>query len=170
MFKLSEKIVMLCCGETGDTVQFAEYIQKNLQLYKMRNGKDVSINVGQNHATQRKNAGCVFIKHGRYHMLKCCITHTCIHSQGIYIAPFHEDHSADWHLHICCFLTWKNWSSAHFCRIFPRGKEVACSYSTMHIQCTVFLFCGAEVDQGLNFKWLGVTSKPSHWLTSRSRQ
>ncbi len=39
MFKLSEKIVMLCAGESGDTVQFAEYIQKNLQLYKMRNGK-----------------------------------------------------------------------------------------------------------------------------------
>ena len=44
MFKLSEKIVMLCSGETGDTVQFAEYIQKNLQLYKMRNGKDFSSN------------------------------------------------------------------------------------------------------------------------------
>lgn len=39
MFKLSEKILMLCVGEAGDTVQFAEYIQKNVQLYKMRNGK-----------------------------------------------------------------------------------------------------------------------------------
>uniref|UniRef100_A0A672HTS8 Proteasome subunit beta n=1 Tax=Salarias fasciatus TaxID=181472 RepID=A0A672HTS8_SALFA len=39
MFKLSEKILMLCVGEAGDTVQFAEYIQKNVQLYKMRNGE-----------------------------------------------------------------------------------------------------------------------------------
>lgn len=38
MFKLSEKILLLCVGEAGDTVQFAEYIQKNVQLYKMRNG------------------------------------------------------------------------------------------------------------------------------------
>lgn len=40
MFKLSEKILLLCVGEAGDTAQFAEYIQKNVQLYKMRNGKD----------------------------------------------------------------------------------------------------------------------------------
>lgn len=40
MFKLSEKILLLCVGEAGDTVQFAEYIQKNVQLYKMRNGKN----------------------------------------------------------------------------------------------------------------------------------
>lgn len=39
MFKMSEKILLLCVGEAGDTVQFAEYIQKNVQLYKMRNGK-----------------------------------------------------------------------------------------------------------------------------------
>ncbi len=39
MFKLSEKILLLCVGEAGDTVQFAEYIQKNVQLYKIRNGK-----------------------------------------------------------------------------------------------------------------------------------
>lgn len=43
MFKLSEKILLLCVGEAGDTVQFAEYIQKNVQLYKMRNGKQVSV-------------------------------------------------------------------------------------------------------------------------------
>ncbi|KAK2106443.1 hypothetical protein P7K49_015957 [Saguinus oedipus] len=40
MFKMSEKILLLCVGEAGDTVQFAEYIQKNVQLYKMRNGCD----------------------------------------------------------------------------------------------------------------------------------
>jgi 20S proteasome alpha/beta subunit len=39
MFKLSDQLVMLITGESGDTVQFAEYIEKNIQLYKMRNGK-----------------------------------------------------------------------------------------------------------------------------------
>jgi len=29
---------MAICGEGGDTVQFAEYIAKNIQLYRMRNG------------------------------------------------------------------------------------------------------------------------------------
>uniref|UniRef100_A0A8C9F2R1 Proteasome subunit beta n=1 Tax=Pavo cristatus TaxID=9049 RepID=A0A8C9F2R1_PAVCR len=42
MFKMSEKILLLCVGEAGDTVQFAEYIQKNVQLYKMRNGDCLS--------------------------------------------------------------------------------------------------------------------------------
>ena len=41
MFKLSDKLLMAVCGESGDTVQFAEYIGKNIQLYKMRNGKCV---------------------------------------------------------------------------------------------------------------------------------
>lgn len=53
MFKLSEKIVMLCAGESGDTVQFAEYIQKNLQLYKMRNGYELSPHAAANFT--RKN-------------------------------------------------------------------------------------------------------------------
>ncbi|XP_076865212.1 proteasome subunit beta type-2 isoform X1 [Brachyhypopomus gauderio] len=47
MFKLSEKILLLCVGEAGDTVQFAEYIQKNVQLYKMRNGKSCSTTKGR---------------------------------------------------------------------------------------------------------------------------
>lgn len=33
---------MAVCGESGDTVQFAEYIAKNIQLYKMRNGYELS--------------------------------------------------------------------------------------------------------------------------------
>lgn len=33
---------MSVTGEPGDTVQFAEYIAKNIQLYKMRNGYDLS--------------------------------------------------------------------------------------------------------------------------------
>ena len=38
MFKLSDKLCMAVCGESGDTVQFAEFIEKNIQLYKMRDG------------------------------------------------------------------------------------------------------------------------------------
>ena len=48
MFKLSDKLVMLVTGEPGDTVQFAEYIEKNIQLYKMRNGKTFRINYYNN--------------------------------------------------------------------------------------------------------------------------
>ncbi|GAB6022039.1 Proteasome subunit beta type-2 [Chamberlinius hualienensis] len=42
MFKLSDKLLMAVCGESGDTHQFAEYIAKNIQLYKMRNGYELS--------------------------------------------------------------------------------------------------------------------------------
>lgn len=38
MFQLADKLVMAVSGEPGDTVQFAEFISKNIQLYKMRNG------------------------------------------------------------------------------------------------------------------------------------
>ena len=44
MFKLSDKLLMLVTGESGDTVQFAEYIGKNIQLYKMRNGNFILVN------------------------------------------------------------------------------------------------------------------------------
>lgn len=33
---------MAVSGESGDTVQFAEYIAKNIHLYKMRNGYELS--------------------------------------------------------------------------------------------------------------------------------
>lgn len=33
---------MATCGEAGDTTQFSEYIGKNIQLYKMRNGYELS--------------------------------------------------------------------------------------------------------------------------------
>jgi len=42
MFQLSRNLVMSVSGEGGDTVQFAEYIAKNIQLYRMRNGYDLS--------------------------------------------------------------------------------------------------------------------------------
>lgn len=38
MFQLSSNLLMSVSGEGGDTVQFAEYIAKNIQLYRMRNG------------------------------------------------------------------------------------------------------------------------------------
>ncbi|KAF0299335.1 Proteasome subunit beta type-2 [Amphibalanus amphitrite] len=41
-FKLADNLVMAVSGEPGDTVQFAEYIAKNIQLYKMRNGYELS--------------------------------------------------------------------------------------------------------------------------------
>lgn len=42
MYQLSSNLVMAVAGEAGDTTQFAEYIAKNIQLYKMRNGYELS--------------------------------------------------------------------------------------------------------------------------------
>lgn len=42
LYKLSDNLVMAISGESGDTTQFAEYISKNIQLYKMRNGYELS--------------------------------------------------------------------------------------------------------------------------------
>lgn len=41
MQKLSSHLLMAICGESGDTTQFGEYIEKNVQLYKMRNGYEL---------------------------------------------------------------------------------------------------------------------------------
>ncbi|KAK4883782.1 hypothetical protein RN001_000053 [Aquatica leii] len=41
LHKLSNKLVMAISGEQGDTTQFAEYIAKNIQLYKMHNGYEL---------------------------------------------------------------------------------------------------------------------------------
>lgn len=40
--KMSDKLLMAVSGESGDTTQFSEYIGKNIQLYKMRNGYELS--------------------------------------------------------------------------------------------------------------------------------
>ncbi|KAK0273067.1 Proteasome subunit beta type-4 [Friedmanniomyces endolithicus] len=40
--KLNKNTLMAFVGEPGDTVQFAEYIQANIQLYSMRNSSDLS--------------------------------------------------------------------------------------------------------------------------------
>ncbi|XP_076647805.1 proteasome subunit beta type-2 [Halictus rubicundus] len=42
--KISSKLVMAVSGESGDAIQFSEYIGKNIQLYKMRNGYELSPN------------------------------------------------------------------------------------------------------------------------------
>ncbi|XP_043470388.1 proteasome subunit beta type-2-like [Leptopilina heterotoma] len=42
IYKISEKVIMAVSGEAGDSVQFSEYISKNMQLYKMRNGYELS--------------------------------------------------------------------------------------------------------------------------------
>lgn len=42
MVTLSDNILMLVSGECGDCIQFSEYIAKNVQLYKMRNGYELS--------------------------------------------------------------------------------------------------------------------------------
>ncbi|KAF5889383.1 proteasome subunit beta type-2 [Clarias magur] len=66
MFKLSEKILLLCVGESGDTVQFAEYIQKNVQLYKMRNGYELSPTAAANFT--RKNLADYLRSRTPYHV------------------------------------------------------------------------------------------------------
>lgn len=40
--KLSDHLMMGVVGEPGDTLQFAEFIEKNIQLYKMRNGFELA--------------------------------------------------------------------------------------------------------------------------------
>jgi len=40
--KISDKLVMATIGESGDTIQFTEYIAKNILLYRMRNGYELS--------------------------------------------------------------------------------------------------------------------------------
>ncbi|VDO76319.1 unnamed protein product [Schistosoma mattheei] len=39
MFKFSKRVLAAVCGESGDTSQFSEFIQQNMQLYEIRNGK-----------------------------------------------------------------------------------------------------------------------------------
>ena len=37
--QLSNNLVLAAVGEAGDVINFSEYIAKNIQLYKMRNGE-----------------------------------------------------------------------------------------------------------------------------------
>ena len=43
MVKLDDRVGMVVCGEAGDSASFGELVQKNIQLYKIRHGVDVSI-------------------------------------------------------------------------------------------------------------------------------
>lgn len=38
---ISDKLLIAAIGDTGDAIQFTEYISKNLALYKMRNGYEL---------------------------------------------------------------------------------------------------------------------------------
>ena len=42
LFRLDHHIGIVVCGEPGDTTYFGEYIQKNIALYRMRNGYSLS--------------------------------------------------------------------------------------------------------------------------------
>lgn len=55
MFKINQRGAMLVTGDPGDKVQFAEYIQRNLQLYKMVNGFELSTGACANY-TRRELA------------------------------------------------------------------------------------------------------------------
>jgi len=50
LFKINQHSAMLVTGEPGDKVQFAEYIQRNLQLYKMINGYELSTHASVHYA------------------------------------------------------------------------------------------------------------------------
>lgn len=41
-YALSDHLLLSVTGESGDTTQFAEFIAKNIQLFKMRNGYQLS--------------------------------------------------------------------------------------------------------------------------------
>ncbi|XP_022686088.1 proteasome subunit beta type-2-like isoform X2 [Varroa jacobsoni] len=56
--KLSDSLAMAVSGEDGDTTQFAEFIAKNIQLYKMRNGYELSPAAAATY-TRRNLADCL---------------------------------------------------------------------------------------------------------------
>ena len=49
LFKLDQRIGIVVCGEPGDTMYFGEYIQKNIALYRMRNGYSLSPQAAANY-------------------------------------------------------------------------------------------------------------------------
>lgn len=48
LVRLDDGLGMVVCGEPGDTAYFGEYIQKNVILYRMRNGYALSPNAAAN--------------------------------------------------------------------------------------------------------------------------
>ena len=49
-YRLGDQTAMAAFGEGGDPVQFCEYIEKNLKLYKMRNNYELSPNAAAHFA------------------------------------------------------------------------------------------------------------------------
>lgn len=48
LLRLGDQLGMVVCGDSGDTVYFGEYIQKNLALYRIRNGYALSPSAAAN--------------------------------------------------------------------------------------------------------------------------
>ncbi|VDN99298.1 unnamed protein product [Rodentolepis nana] len=65
-FELSKHCLMLACGEPGDSIQFAEFIQQNMQLYEIRNGYELSP-FSTAHFTRRKLADALRTRNA-YHV------------------------------------------------------------------------------------------------------
>ena len=80
LHKISKRLVMNVTGEAGDTVQFAEYISKNLQLYKMRNGYELSPKAAASY-TRRNLAEYLRsrVSESPYFKWQFCGTIPCLH-------------------------------------------------------------------------------------------
>lgn len=63
LFKLGDKTGLVVCGEAGDTVYFGEYIQKNVALYRLRNGYPLSV---QSTANFTRNELAEFLRRRPY--------------------------------------------------------------------------------------------------------
>jgi len=66
MYELSDKLLMAVVGDSGDAVQFSEYIAKNIQLYKMRNGYELSPHAAANFT--RRNLAEALRSSSPYHV------------------------------------------------------------------------------------------------------
>lgn len=60
--KLNSSTVLAFSGEAGDTVNFAEFIQRNVQLYGIRNEKDLGVD-GAANWTRRSLADALRSRH-----------------------------------------------------------------------------------------------------------
>lgn len=49
---LNDQVALVYCGEAGDTVQFAEYIQRNVQLYGIKNDLKMTTAAAANYTRQ----------------------------------------------------------------------------------------------------------------------
>ena len=63
LFKLDDNVGVVVCGEAGDTVYFGEYIQKNIALYRTRNGYSLTV---QSTANFTRNELAEFLRRRPY--------------------------------------------------------------------------------------------------------